>query len=77
MCMSISYMLMVGMCFKCTKSRGGGTHLKENLAHGGKSVKKCPPVPTGGKTYFQHDIDTTNDKKRDRFRQQVRTNEAA
>jgi hypothetical protein len=51
--------------------------LKENLAHGGKSVKKCPPVPTGGKTYFQHDIDTTNDKKRDRFRQQVRTNEAA
>jgi hypothetical protein len=40
----------VGVGFKCkycreTKSGGGGTRLKEHLAHRGKNVKKCPSVP--------------------------------
>jgi hypothetical protein len=40
----------VGVGFICkycreTKSEGGGTRLKEHLAHRGKNVKKCPSVP--------------------------------
>jgi hypothetical protein len=72
----------VGAGFKCkycreTKSGGGGTRLKEHLAHRGKNVKKCPSVPLGIKAYFQLDIDKTKEKKRSRFRQQLRADEAA
>jgi hypothetical protein len=72
----------VGACFKCkycreTKSGGGGTRLKEHLAHRGKNVKKCPSVPPDIKAYFQLDIDKTKEKKSSRFRQQLRADEAA
>jgi hypothetical protein len=58
----------VGTGFKCkycreTKSGGGGTRLKEHLAHRGKNVKKCPSVPPDIKAYFQLDIDKTKEKK--------------
>ncbi|PWZ32124.1 hypothetical protein Zm00014a_031254 [Zea mays] len=72
----------VGAGFKCkycreTKSGGGGTRLKEHLAHRGKNVKKCPSVPPDIKAYFQLDIDKTKEKKSSRFRQQLRADEAA
>jgi hypothetical protein len=72
----------VGTDFKCKycrekKSRGGGTRLKEHLAHRGKNVKKCPSVPPDIKAYFQLDIDKANEKKSSRFRQQLRADEAA
>ena len=72
----------VGAGFKCkycreTKSGGGGTRLKEHLAHRGKNVKKCPSVPPDIKAYFQLDIDKTKEKKSPRFRQQLRAAEAA
>ena len=72
----------VGAGFKCkycreTKSGGGGTRLKEHLAHRGKNVKKCPSVPPDIKIYFQLDIDKTKEKKSSRFRQQLRADEAA
>ncbi|AQK95809.1 hypothetical protein ZEAMMB73_Zm00001d011127 [Zea mays] len=51
-----------------TKSGGGGTRLKEHLAHRGKNVKKCPSVPPDIKAYFQLDIDKTKEKKSSRFR---------
>ncbi|PWZ44710.1 hypothetical protein Zm00014a_021525 [Zea mays] len=59
----------VGAGFKCkycreTKSGGGGTRLKEHLAHRGKNVKKCPYVPPDIKAYFQLDIDKTKEKRR-------------
>jgi len=58
----------VGAGFKCkycreTKSGGGGTRLKEHLAHRGKNVKKCPSVPPDIKAYFQLDIDKTKEKR--------------
>ncbi|ONM27704.1 hypothetical protein ZEAMMB73_Zm00001d007834 [Zea mays] len=58
----------VGVGFKCkycreTKSGGGGTRLKEHLTHRGKNVKKCLSVPPDIKTYFQLDIDKTEEKK--------------
>ena len=67
----------VGAGFKCkycreTKSGGGGTRLKEHLTHRGKNVKKCLSVPPDIKTYFQLDIDKTEEKKSSRFRQQLR-----
>jgi hypothetical protein len=72
----------VGAGFKCkycreTKSEGGGTRLKEHLAHRGKNVKKCPSVPPDIKAYYQLDIDKTNEKKSSRFRQQMRADEAS
>jgi hypothetical protein len=72
----------VGVGFKCkycreTKSRGGGTRLKEHLAHIGKNVKKCPFVPQDIKAYFQLDIDKTKEKKSSRFRQQLGADKAA
>jgi hypothetical protein len=40
-------------------------------------VKKCLSVNPNIKTYFQCDLDKTKNKKRNRFRQQLKTDEAS
>lgn len=51
--------------------------MKEHFAHRGKNVKKCLSVNPNIKTYFQCDLDKTKNKKRNRFRQQLKTDEAS
>jgi hypothetical protein len=72
----------VSACFKCkycreTNSGGVGTRLKEHLVHRGKNVKKCSSIRLDIKTYFQLDIDKIKEKKRTRFRQQLRADKVA
>jgi hypothetical protein len=47
----------ISVGFKCkycreTKSRGGGSRLKEHLAHRGKNVNKCPSIPPDINAYL-------------------------